>query len=152
MNNLPPKKGFFWNEYSEEGQPENGCKPRKYFTPQNASKIDAIREQILAWRSEGVDAQLCDLFLHDLILASNKVANIAGTFGYYKANYCNSSLAPLKLKETNFNKFESEHIRFYKINTNLLTFDILFYFDIYEFYTELYKTFPRRLFETKITN
>ncbi|PCK30589.1 DNA adenine methylase [Pseudoalteromonas piscicida] len=109
LNDLKPVQGFFWKEYSDAGVPENGAKPRKYFTSGNAMKIDAIREQLRNWRSQGVDQDICDLLLHDLILASNKVANIAGTFGYYKANYCKSSLADITLQPSSSNQYDVEH-------------------------------------------
>ena len=46
LNNLEPIKDYFFNEFSPEGNPKNGCKPRMYFTAANAQKIDAIRQQI----------------------------------------------------------------------------------------------------------
>ena len=43
LNNLPPSKGYFWKEFSHEGKPHNGSEPRKYFSAENAQKIDAAR-------------------------------------------------------------------------------------------------------------
>jgi len=97
LNSLSGIKGLFWVEYSAEGQPTNGSKPRRYFTGENAAKIDAIRRQILSWRRDGLKDELADLLLHDLILAVNRVANITGTYGYYRSSWNRESLKPLKL-------------------------------------------------------
>ena len=97
LNGLQPTRDYFWREYSDEGEPTNGCKPRKYFTGANAAKIDAIRAQILAWRKSGLMQDAADLLLHDLIMAVNDVANIAGTYGYYRSTWNSASLIPLVL-------------------------------------------------------
>jgi adenine-specific DNA-methyltransferase len=97
LNGLRPQKGFFWREYSDEGSPQNGTKPRKYFTGSNAAKIDAVRAEIKKWRQQGLASHAVDLLLHDLILAVNRVANIAGTYGYYRSAWNRASLEPLVL-------------------------------------------------------
>lgn len=109
LNTLPPEKGFFWNEYSDEGKPINGAKPRKYFTGENAAKIDAIRNKIKQWRLEGLQEDACDLLLHDLVFTINDVANIAGTYGYYRSSWNKSSLKPLNLKPSISNQFSLKH-------------------------------------------
>ena len=109
LNELPAIKDLFWKEYSDGGEPENGSRPRKYFTEFNAGKIDAIRFQVKEWREKGVDDLICNRLLHDLILASNRVANIAGTFGYYRSKFCNSSLSEIRLKTSNINKYSVKH-------------------------------------------
>ena len=62
LNELRPVKGFFWNEYSDEGSPADGAEPRKYFTGSNASHIDAIRATIKKWRGVGLSSAAADLF------------------------------------------------------------------------------------------
>lgn len=97
LNSLEPLQGFFWREYSDCGSPSNGTKPRKYLTGDNAARIDAMRRRILAWQGEGLDPEAVDLLLHHLILAVNTVANIAGTYGYYRSTFSASSLASIHL-------------------------------------------------------
>jgi len=109
LNDLETINGFFWKEYSAQGLPVNGAKPRKYFTGENASKIDAIRAKIIQWRSIGLNDDACDLLLHDLILAVNDVANIAGTYGYYRSSWNNSSLKPLELKASKRVSYSNLH-------------------------------------------
>lgn len=98
LNGLPERPGFFWREYSAEGSPINGSKPRAYFTGANAAKIDSIRSQILDWQTAGLSTEAVDLLLHHLILAVNSIANIAGTYGYYRSTWSSASLAPIRLE------------------------------------------------------
>lgn len=100
LNSLPGKPGFFWNEYSADGSPRNGAKPRGYFTGANASRIDEIRATLVAWRASGLQDDAADLLLHDLVLAGNRAANIAGTYGYYRSTFGAASSAPIRLQAT----------------------------------------------------
>jgi adenine-specific DNA-methyltransferase len=100
LNTLEPVRGFFWREYSDEGSPANGARPRKYLTGPNAARVDAIRARIKEWRAEGLGPAGAELLIHDLILGVNRVANIAGTYGYYRSTWNNGSLVPLELRPT----------------------------------------------------
>lgn len=114
LNNLKPIKDFFWSEYSDEGLPENGAKPRLYFTGNNAGKIDAIRHQIKEWRSVGVSDKACDLLLHDLLLGVNRVANISGTYGYYRSKFDKSSLKQIELTPSSLSTYPSGKHRIFQ--------------------------------------
>ena len=99
LNNVPPRKGFFWREYSCEGSPANGTKPRNYFSGENAKRIDAVRESIRDLRKQKkLTALEHSLLLHDLIMAANDVANIAGTYGHYLSQTVIRSSETLLLK------------------------------------------------------
>lgn len=109
LNNLPLINGYFWNEYSEGGQPLNALKPRLYLTSENASKVDAIDQQIKAWKGAGkLSESEWILLRHDLIMAVNRVANIAGTYGHYRSTFSKASFATLALKPSVFNSWASE--------------------------------------------
>ena len=87
LNNLPGREGFIWREYSPASSiyHEN---ERKYFTEENAKKIDAITEQIHIWKNRGrISEKECTLLLSDLIRAVNDVANIAGTYGCFLSQW-----------------------------------------------------------------
>lgn len=101
LNNLEPIQDYFWKEFSPEGNPTNTDKPRKYFTPENAAKIDALRNQIYTWNEEGklTEAEY-SLLIHDLIMATNDVANIAGTYGHYLSSYTSRAEEPIELYTT----------------------------------------------------
>ena len=98
LNELPSICGFFTREYSPAGNPTAGCKPRMYFTAENASKIDAIRQKIKEWHEHNyIDSIEHSLLLHDLIMAANDIANIAGTYGHYLSHFVQRSLDPIHL-------------------------------------------------------
>lgn len=105
FNNIKPIKGYFWREFSPEGIPKNGSLPRKYFTSENAQKIDAVRELIKKMREENAVSDIeYSLLIHDLIMAANDVANIAGTYGHYLSKFMGRSLQPIKFIPTKFLK------------------------------------------------
>lgn len=100
LNGITPEKGFFFEEYSVDGGPSNGSPPRKYFSSDNAMKIDSIRREILHWSLEhALTVEEESLLKHTLILAANDVANISGTYGYFLATYAKNALDPLVLKK-----------------------------------------------------
>lgn len=98
LNHLEPRQGLFLREYSPAGSPEAGCEPRMYFTAENASRIDAIRAELKAWDDEGLLSSIeTALLRHDLVLAVNDVANIAGTYGHHRSKWSASSRQQLTL-------------------------------------------------------
>lgn len=99
LNNLPPKHSFFYREFSPDGVPLNGCPARKYFTSENAGKIDAIREAINAWIENGaVTSHEESLLKHTLIMAVNEIANISGTYGYFLSEFKKNAVDTMVLK------------------------------------------------------
>jgi adenine-specific DNA-methyltransferase len=103
LNNLKPMDGFFYSEFSPEGKPQNGCKPRMYFTSENARKIDAIRNTIKIWYNDGLISNIeHSLLLHDLIMAANDIANIAGTYGHYLSHFVQRATTPIMLTVSDF--------------------------------------------------
>lgn len=98
LNRVKPITGFFVKEYSPDGSPEAGCKPRMYFTTENAAKIDAIRYVIKDWYKKRLITDIeHSLLIHDLLMASNDVANITGTYGHYLSHFVTRALDPILL-------------------------------------------------------
>lgn len=97
LNEVEPVRGYFFREFSDEGQPSNGVKPRAYFTGPNAARLDGIRAELRRWASMGLPKDAVELLLHDLVLAANAFANIAGTYGYYRSTWNPKSRQPLTL-------------------------------------------------------
>lgn len=96
LNAIQPVKGFFFNEFSPEGTPSSGLEARKYFTSDNAAKIDAIREQINVWiDAKQVTEIEASVLKHTLIMAVNKVASISGTYGHYLSKFNKNAIEPL---------------------------------------------------------
>ena len=99
--NLPPTKGYFFKEFSLGGSPANGQRPRNYFSPENAMAIDSIRYKVSQFHDSGEINNLeYSLLLHDLIMAANDVANIAGTYGHYLSVLRGRAKARIQLKPT----------------------------------------------------
>jgi adenine-specific DNA-methyltransferase len=110
LNDASLIEGFFQREYSDGGRPRNGCKPRMYFSAENACRIDAVRALLADWRGLGLVTPLeDDLLTHDLILAANRVANIAGTYGYYRSSWNKAALEPLALRPSVVDSRPGDH-------------------------------------------
>ena len=98
------RKGFIWREYSPASLQEIGIE-RKYFTEENAKKIDGAVEIIHNWRNSGIISNPeFSLLISTLIFATNNVANIAGTYGCFLSNWQTQArgslnLAPLEVRE-----------------------------------------------------
>lgn len=103
LNSLPERESYFFNEFSPDGKPRNGSPCRKYFTSQNAKKIDAIREQINTWIENNIiTSEEESVLKHTLIMAVNDVANISGTYGYFLSSFNANSLKPIVLNPIQF--------------------------------------------------
>lgn len=103
LNDLGPKEGLFFREYGPLGRPSNGSQPRKYFSAENAARIDAITWQLNEWRDGRLLSELENSLLrHDLVLACNRVANIAGTYGHHRAKWSQAATSVLALRPSVF--------------------------------------------------
>lgn len=103
LNKLKPKNGFFAREYGDGGSPQNCNHSRLYFSSDNAKKIDAIRGKIKEWNDKEMLTETeHSLLIHDLIMAANDIANIAGTYGHYLSHFVTRALSPIKLVPFDF--------------------------------------------------
>ena len=108
---LRPKSGMFFREFSPGGKPRSGCPPRMYFTSENARLIDAMRLQITDWELNGLlTERQVSLLRHDLVLAANAVANIAGTYGHFRSSWSAGALRSIRLKRAKFETGATDHI------------------------------------------
>jgi adenine-specific DNA-methyltransferase len=97
LNQLDEQDGFFYDHYAPGGTQDRE-EPRQYFTDENAKKIDAIRATIKQWKSDGLLSEgEHSLLLHDLIRATNEVANTAGTYGAYLKEWYERAREPIEL-------------------------------------------------------
>lgn len=121
LNALQPKESFFFREFSPDGKPLNGTPPRKYFTSNNAAKIDAMRECINTWlRDKNITDREESLLKHTLIMAVNEVANISGTYGYFLSSFKNNALNPIRLEPVELYRDNSDgHIVMHGFAENL---------------------------------
>ena len=92
-----PRRGFIWREYSPASR-HRACVERRYFTERNAGKIDGVRSQITKWATSGEVSHAEErILIADLLAASNRVANIAGTYGCFLREFGANAHAPLSL-------------------------------------------------------
>lgn len=125
LNGLSGIEGMFFNEYSPEGVPANNFAPRKYFTSENAMKIDAIRNQMAIWeKQDRLTENEVILLRHNLILAVNDIANISGTYGYFLSKFSKSSMRPLVMEATEFNSYASLDNQVFQVPAEDLAKDI----------------------------
>ncbi|MEP2761482.1 MULTISPECIES: DNA adenine methylase [Alphaproteobacteria] len=98
LNGLAAKPGFIHREYSPASMDLIGLE-RRYFSTENAARIDAIRSEIEAWSKAG-KLTLAEehLLLADLLSATNRVANIAGTYGCFLSKWQSQALHPIALR------------------------------------------------------
>lgn len=110
MNNLHPVEGYFFREFGEAGQPANGRAPRLYFSADNAARIDAAREAVRDLAAAGDLTQIeHSVLLHHLIIATNAVANISGTYGYFHKHLSPSARRPLTFEPLTFESTVGNH-------------------------------------------
>lgn len=110
MRSAAPAKGYFFQEFGEAGQPANGRPPRLYFSAVNAAHIDGIRHGIRELARSGAVTEVeHSVLLHHLILATNKVANISGTYGYFRRSVSGPALRPLTFEPINFEPTPGQH-------------------------------------------
>lgn len=110
MRSAAPVEGYFFREFGEAGNPANGRGPRLYFSATNAAHIDGIRDGIRKLASAGTLSKVeHGVLLHHLILATNKVANIAGTYGYFRRTISGPALRPLTFEPIDFEHTSGHH-------------------------------------------
>jgi len=110
------RKGFIWREYSPAALREIGIE-RRYFTEDNAQKIDGAVEKIQEWRKSGIiSGPEFSLLISTLIYGTNDVANIAGTYGCFLSKWQKQALGTLAL--------EPLEVREKKVNYSVTTDDV----------------------------
>lgn len=110
MRAAAPVEGYFFREFGESGAPANGRSPRLYFSATNAAHIDGIRDAIRKLAAVGALTEVeHSVLLHHLILATNKVANISGTYGYFRRSLSGPALRPLSFEPLEFERTPGSH-------------------------------------------
>jgi len=97
LDALPGTPGFLTRQYSPAAAAVIGFE-RRYFTTDNAARLDAMRSAIHRWsRSGRLTPDERDLLLADLMFAANSVANTSGTYGCFLSDWSASALRPVRL-------------------------------------------------------
>ncbi len=109
LNELHGVEGFFFREYAPAASGARGV-ARQYFTDENARKIDAIRLTIRRWQQQGlIDPVERALLLSCLMMATNAVANVAGTYGFFLRRWYGRALEPLRLVRPQITPGREDH-------------------------------------------
>lgn len=75
----PRERGFFWRQYSS-----SGAAKRRFFTPENAERIDGALDVVGDWWRRGwVDLTERDVLLASLVDAADRVGNVPGVYGAF---------------------------------------------------------------------
>lgn len=98
LNNLNDKKGFIYQNYTITGT-KNQEYERKYFTEENALKIDSIRSKIEEWKNKNLIEENEYFYLITCLLeAADKVANTASVYEAFLKNIKKSASRTLELR------------------------------------------------------
>ena len=117
LNNLKGQKGFIFENYSEGGKAG-----RLYFTSENGQKIDAVRQQIEAWReTSAIDKNQYYFLLASLLESADKVANTASVYGAFLKKIKASAAKKMVIRPAEFQKTEQSHVVFQKDSNKLIT-------------------------------
>ncbi len=93
LNRLPGRPGEVHRHYSPAG-----AAGRRYFTPENAAKIDAVRAKIRGWwEARRIKEEERCILLAALVEAADRVANTTGVYAAWVKRWQPNARRPLRL-------------------------------------------------------
>lgn len=120
LNFIEKIEGFIFQNYSPGGT-KRKKHTRKYFTDDNAKKIDSIREKIEEWNKKNlIDENEYYFLLCSLVEAIPFVSNISGVYGAFLKSWDKRALKEIKLKVPEIIKSNKKHKVFNANGVNLL--------------------------------
>jgi adenine-specific DNA-methyltransferase len=96
LNDLEPRPDFIFEHFCPEGR-AGSEHDRRYFTPENAARIDAVRYQIHIWHDR-LTADEHYVLLAALIEAADRVANTTGVYAAFVKSWQPNAHKPLRLR------------------------------------------------------
>jgi adenine-specific DNA-methyltransferase len=98
LDDLEPRQEFIFEHFCPDGHAGSEHR-RRYFTPENAAKIDAIRNRIHDWHQlRCLNADELNVLLAALLEAADRVANTTGVYAAYVKSWQSNAVKPLKLR------------------------------------------------------
>lgn len=98
LNRAEPTHEFIYDHFCPDGHAGSEHE-RRYFTPENAAKIDAVRKQIREWHQQGqIDDDEHYVLLAALIEAADRVANTTGVYAAYVKTWQPNATKELRLR------------------------------------------------------
>ena len=120
LNNIETKEGYIYKNYSPEGT-QGQEYIRKYFTGENAKRIDAIREKIEEWKQHNlINEEEYYYLLCSLIEAVPFVSNISGTYGAFLKEWDKRAFKKLSLEAPVIIESKISHSVFCEDGINVL--------------------------------
>ena len=120
LNNLEGVEGFIYKNYSPEGT-RGQTYFRKYFTGDNSTRIDAIREKIEEWgKSNLINEQEYYFLLASLVEAVPFVANISGTYSAFLKEWDKRAFKKLTLEVPEIIKSNETHKVYHEDGSKVL--------------------------------
>ncbi len=105
LNALSGVAGFIFEHYCL-----GGGHGRQYFSDANGRKIDAMRQTIETWYSNGtINADRYYFLLASLLESADKVANVASVYGAFLKHLKKTAQAPLTLSPACFEPSDGPH-------------------------------------------
>lgn len=109
LNNIKGVKGFIYRNYTEDGTQKETNK-RKYFTSENAQRIDAIRIKIEEWKQKKmINENEYFVLLASLIESVPFYANISGVYAAFLKQYDPRALKRFEVKPIRVYISEKKH-------------------------------------------
>src|SRR3989338_6378704 len=120
LNSLKGIKGFIYKNYTDEGTAGQDF-VRKYFTPENGKRIDAVRTKINEWRVEKLISESeYFVLLAALIESVPFYANISGVYAAFLKKYDPRALKQFEIKPMSFYSGEQSHAVYNKNSMDLI--------------------------------
>ena len=120
LNSLKGIKGFIYKNYTDEGTAGQDF-VRKYFTPENGKKIDAVRTKINEWKTEKLISESeYFVLLAALIESVPFYANISGVYAAFLKKYDPRALKQFEIKPMSFYSGEQSHAVYNKNSMDLI--------------------------------
>jgi adenine-specific DNA-methyltransferase len=96
LSHIAPRESFISRHFSPAGGATSGG--RMYFTPENAARIDAAREELETWRKSGaISEDAYYLLLAGIIEGADRIANTAGVYASYMKRWQPNARRPFSV-------------------------------------------------------
>ena len=120
LDTLSPIEGFIFSNYSPEGTKQLEI-PRKYFTGENAGKIDAIREEIEKWKTNYLITESEYYILLSCLLETvSFYSNVAGVYSAFHKKWDPRAIKALELRPIKIISNNRQNKSFNSDSMNLL--------------------------------
>jgi adenine-specific DNA-methyltransferase len=98
LNGLDPLPGFIHRSYAPTGE-DAKAHGRMYFTPENAARIDHVRNRVEEWHRAGrIGRDLYHLLVAAIIEAADRVANTTGVYAAFVKSWQPNARRRLRLQ------------------------------------------------------